>query len=211
MGLAQIRITEVHPTGSSNGTYNRDWFELTNFGASAVNITGWRMDDNSFSFANSVALLGVTSIDPGQSVVFIEASDLATASQQFIDAWFGGTAPTGFTMGNYSGSGVGLGSGGDAVVIFDPDANEITRVTFGASTAGITFDNAEGLQGAISTLSQVGVNGAFESVTGNEIGSPGTIGSVAVPEPTALALVSAGVVAYAGRRYFQRKGSLRNA
>src|SRR5262249_33858367 len=71
---AAIIISEVEPSGSSavSNTYNADWFELTNTGASAVNITGWKMDDNSHTFANAVALRGVTSIAPGQTVVFVE-------------------------------------------------------------------------------------------------------------------------------------------
>jgi hypothetical protein len=51
-------------------------------------------------------------------------------------------------------------------------------VTFGASDNSSpfqSFDNAGGATGAISTLSQAGVNGAFLAPDGIEIGSPGTI------------------------------------
>ncbi len=44
---AAIVITEAHPTGSSSSTYAADWFELTNTGNTDVDITGWRVDDNS--------------------------------------------------------------------------------------------------------------------------------------------------------------------
>ena len=30
--LAPVAITEVHPSGSGNGTYAADWFEVTNTG-----------------------------------------------------------------------------------------------------------------------------------------------------------------------------------
>jgi P pilus assembly chaperone PapD len=59
---ASIIISEVNPTGSSTTTYAADWFELTNTGAYAVDISGWKMDDNSNAFASAVALRGVTSI-----------------------------------------------------------------------------------------------------------------------------------------------------
>jgi Lamin Tail Domain len=49
--LAAIEITEVDPAGSANTAYAADWFELTNTGASPVSITGWKMDDNSNSYA----------------------------------------------------------------------------------------------------------------------------------------------------------------
>ncbi|MEI9865668.1 MAG: hypothetical protein WDN00_14180 [Limisphaerales bacterium] len=80
------------------------------------------MDDNSNSFASSVALRGLTSIAPGLSVIFLEGNTTgttdATLNASFITAWFGGSAPAGFTLANYGGSGVSLGSGGDAVNIY---------------------------------------------------------------------------------------------
>ena len=69
-----IRITEVMSSSGVGGT--ADWFEITNYGDAAVDLTGWRMDDNSFSFAASLALNGVTSILPAQSIVFLETKAL---------------------------------------------------------------------------------------------------------------------------------------
>jgi predicted extracellular nuclease len=175
----ELIISEVHPFGSGNSTYAADWFEVTNKGTNAINITGWKIDDNSDSFASAVALNGVTSIAPGQSVVFIEGD--STTASNFIAAWFGGSAPGGFTIGTYSGSGVSLSNSGDAVNLFDASGNKVTGVTFGAATAGTTFDNASGAA-TVSTLSVVGVNGAFNSVTGSEIGSPGTTQTILLNE-----------------------------
>jgi hypothetical protein len=171
-----VVVTEVAPWGSGNAPYAADWFELTNTGAAAVNITGWKMDDNSDSFALAVALNGVTSIAPGQSVVFIEGTSTTAAS--FTSTWFGASPPGGFTIGTYSGSGVGLSTGGDAVNIFDSTGAAVTGVTFGVSDATSpfqSFDNSAGASGAISTLSAAGVNGAFLAPDGIEIGSPGTV------------------------------------
>ncbi len=67
-----IVISEVAPWSSSNSPLAADWFEVTNTGSSAVDLTGWKMDDNSHSIANAVALNGVTSIAPGEAVIFIE-------------------------------------------------------------------------------------------------------------------------------------------
>jgi hypothetical protein len=184
---AAVFISEVHPTGNSTATYGADFFELTNTGPAAVDISGWKMDDNSNSAATAVALRGLSSVAPGQSVVFAEGkadgSTDTTIQTNFINAWFGGSAPTGFAMGFYGGSGVGLSATADAVNIFNGSDALITRVDFGAATTGITFDNAAGLNN-LATLSAAGTNGAFLAPSG-EIGSPGT-----VPEPASLALLT---------------------
>jgi hypothetical protein len=211
---AAIVITEVDPSGSSStsNTYNADWFELTNTGA-AVDISGWRMDDNSHTFASAVGLRGVTSIAPGQSVVFVEgAADGSTDSTidaNFESFWFGSNVPAGFTIGNYGGTGVGLSTSADEVNIYDAAGNEVVGVGFGATTTGVSLDNSAGVGNAaqpdllISTNSIVGVNGAFASANAaagvpNEIGSPGVAG--ATPEPASLGVLAVGGTALLARR-----------
>lgn len=199
---AQVIISEVNANGSS-ASYAADWFELTNTGATAVNISGWTMDDNSNAFASSVVLRGVTSIAAGQSVVFLEGTATGTTDASiaaaFKSAWFG-SAPTSVVIGGYGGSGVGLSATADAVNIFNSSGTAMAGVSFGSSTTGVTFDNHVGLSGTISQLSTVGVNGAFKSFNNAEIGSPGSIASVPEPEGYALALAGMGVVFAATRR-----------
>ncbi len=173
-------VSEVAPWGSGDAPYAGDWFEITNFGATTVDLGGWKVDDSTNAPAAAVPLVGVGSIAPGQSAVFIEvpAANAATfdaaKAAAFIAAWFGGTAPDGFAIGTYGGSGVGLSTGGDAVYLFPPAAQRsATGVSFGSSTTDVTFDNAAAIAGPISTLSVVGVNGAFLSPAA-ETGSPGT-------------------------------------
>jgi hypothetical protein len=194
---SQVRITEVAAWGSSTANpaipYATDWFELTNFGAAAVNIAGWKMDDNSNLFANAVALTGITSIGAGESVIFTENAVTAT----FLSTWFGANAPAGLQIGNYTGAGVGLGQGGDAVNVYSSTGALQANVIFGASDATNpfqTFDNASGLNGVtISLLSVVGSNGAFVAANdAAEIGSPGFI-ATSVPEPETYALMLAGL------------------
>jgi hypothetical protein len=202
---AQIIITEVDPTGSSTGSssYNADWFEITNYGTSSVSLTGWKMDDNSNSFSLAVPISGVSSINAGQSIVFVEdtsASSDSALNAAFEKAWFGSTAnaPAGFTIANYGGSGVGLGSSGDAVNLFNSAGVLQAGVQFGTATTNVTFDNSVAKitntgsnDGTISTLSVPGKNGAFTDGAG-EIGSPGTVGAVPEPSSWALALLVAG-------------------
>jgi len=186
---AQVRITEVAPWASGNSPYAADWFELTNIGTGSLTITGWRIDDSSAAFGSAAALNGIIDIAAGESVIFLETATLATTSPAFLSTWFGSNPPVGLQIGNYSGSGLGLSTGGDGVNIFDGGGTLQANVSFGASPSGPfpTFDNAAGLNAtAISQLSTVGVNGALVAANdANEIGSPG-----AVPEPsTGIALI----------------------
>lgn len=202
---AAVLITEVAPWGSGNAPYATDWFELTNTGSSVVNISGWKMDDNSNSFGSATSLTGITSIGAGESVIFTESA--ATAS--FLSTWFGTKVPAGLQIGNYTGAGVGLSATADAVNIYNASGVLQANVTFAASDATApyqTFDNAAGLNNAaISTLSVVGVNGAFVASNDvSEIGSPGRI-AAAVPEADsyAMLLVGLGLMGFISRR---RKG-----
>ncbi len=184
-----LYISEVAPWASGNSTLGADWFEVTNSSSSAINITGWKMDDNSNSFGSSVALNGITSIAAGESVIFIEKSSTSTAdfATLFKTLWFGGNPPAGLQIGTYTGSGVGLSTGGDAVNLYNSSGLLQANVTFGASPAGPTFqtfNNAAGINnGAISQLSAVGVNGGNAAVnSASEIGSPGTVGKLFISE-----------------------------
>ena len=188
---AQVKITEVSAWGSGNAPYATDWFELTNTGSAAVSIAGWQMDDSS-NGTGKVAMVGISSIAAGESVIFTENA----AKASFLSTWFGNNAPANLQIGTYTGAGVGLSTSGDAVNVYDATGALQANVIFGNSPGGpyATFDNAAGLSGNISQLSVVGVNGAFAAVNdASEIGSPGSI-AAAVPEPASYALILAGLV-----------------
>ena len=184
-----LRITEVMSSSGAGGT--ADWFEVTNYGNTAADMTGCRMDDNSFSFAASVALNGVTSVAPGESVIFIESSGGA-ALPGFETFW----TLAGVQVGYYSGSGVGFSSGGDGAVVFDASGAEVTpRVNFGAATAGKTFYWAWTPSGeAVATESgKVSADGLLDgqstfTTTGAvpNTGSPGTAATIVPAEIATL-------------------------
>ncbi len=176
-----IFVTEVAPWSSGNSPVAADWFELTNTSSSAINITGWKFDDNSNSFGAALALNGITSIGAGESVVFVETSTATNATTTFLTNWFGTKPPAGFQIGTYSGSGAGLSTAGDAVNIYNTTGVLQANLVFGASPAAspfATFNNAALLNNATTaTLSAVGTNGAFSitNALATEIGSPGAI------------------------------------
>ncbi len=185
-----LRITEVMSSSGPGGT--EDWFELTNYGDTVADITGYKMDDNSFRFAVSVPLNGVTSIAPGESVIFLESSGGADIAD-FRNFWDLGEAPQ---IGYYSGSGVGFSSGGDGVVVFDALGAEVTpRTNFGAATTGKSFYWAYTPDGeAVATESgKVSADGLLDgqstfTTTGAvpNTGSPGTAATIVPAEISTL-------------------------
>jgi hypothetical protein len=176
---SQVRITEVMSSGGTS-----DWFELTNFGSTAVDITGWKVDDGSFSLAASLLINGVTSIAPNERVIFCENASSAYATT-FRTFW--GLASD-VQVGTYTGSGIGLSSGGDGVIVFDASGTEVWRVSFGAATAGTSFywgydisGNFDPMYvgasnvGLLSTLGTIQSQVTLNSVdAAMNVGSPGT-------------------------------------
>lgn len=186
---AGLVITEVMSSSiHSGGTNNGDWFELTNNGVTAFDLTGFSWDDDS-NTPGVASFGGITSIGAGQSIIFTDETVGAESS------WIANWGLSGVTVVNLGSGSPGLGNGGDAIYIYNGSGVLVTSVTFGASTAGSSFE--WDINGNSLGLSVLGENGAFRALsngqtTGNgpglDIGSPG----VAVPEPSTYAMLIAG-------------------
>ena len=195
---ANIRITEVMSSSNGGGTPTPDWIEVTNYGSSSVDLTGWRIDDGSFNVAVSAALNGITSIAAGESVIFIESA--AGAGVSGFRTFWGGLSS--MQVGYYSGSGLGFSSGGDGACLFNGSGSILSQVSFGAATSGSSFFygwDAAGVldssfNGLVSTVGTIGTQVTFSA--SSDTGSLGT--AIGVPTPGALALL--GLAGLAGRR-----------
>ena len=213
-----IRITEAMSSSGTGGT--PDWIELSNLGNTVADTTGWKMDDSSRTFGTSLLLNGITSIAAGESVVFFETASAnltsgawATDLTNFRSFWGG---LSGVQVGYYGGSGAGLSSGSDGVIVFNSLGNEqTTYVSFATATAGTSFNfvyDAAGAQtSAANALSVAGLYGAttvsaawggLGTAVSNTAG-PGTI--TTVPEPSSTALLGLGSLALLGLRRLNRK------
>ena len=137
--FSTLRITEAMSSSGVGGT--ADWWEVTNYGSSAVDITGWTVDDN-FMSGSSIALNGITSINAGESVAFLETTTLdsgtvATLISSFRTFWGGSAASA--QIGYYAGSGISFSSNGDGIVMFSGTTETTPRVSFLAATTGASF------------------------------------------------------------------------
>ena len=167
---AVLRITEAMSSSGAGGT--EDWFEVTNYGTIEADITGFKMDDSSFSSGAAVALNGVTSIGPAESVIFVLAKSANVSTPELTLSYlnnfrsFWGLPPS-VQVGHFLDSGTGLSSGGDGVAIFNAANAEITRVTFDAATTGQSFyyvyNSAGTMLNTGSPVSTPGSLGAFTS------------------------------------------------
>ncbi len=191
---AQVAITEV----MSSSDFTEDWFEITNFGASTVDLTGYYWDDDAAGVDDG-ALFGSISIDAGESILLYRDDD----STPLIDEWTIGSAIQVFNETDFGGMDTfsGLSSGGDQINLWDADPtaggafNLVSAVSFGAATAGVTFEFDQ--FGNSLGLSVLGENGAYSSQNG-DIGSPGF---AAVPEPATASLFAfVGLGVWARRR-----------
>ncbi len=179
----QVRITKVMSSSGTGGTEN--WVEFTNIGNTDVDITGWKVDDNSFTFSRALDLIGITSIPTGKSVIFIEAKTETPATEVAAFKTFWGNSLDNISVGYYKGSGIGFGSGGDGAVLYKTDGTEISKVSFGAATAGKSFYWSYNIAGAVVDNGVISSLGTISGTLSNQltltaanvlanIGSPGT-------------------------------------
>jgi hypothetical protein len=200
---AQLRITEVMGQASAGtaSTLNGDWWELTNFGSSPVNLLGYQWADSEDALPSSDSnFFPDFTLNPGQSVIILEEDSYSKDAWRTMwgisssaailteDDMVDDATPEGDTFSGFS-------SSGDTVNFYSPAGTLLDTYTFGAITRGVTFEiNGAG---ANLGLSVVGENSAVLASNG-DIGSPGI---AVVPEPSSLALaVLAGGALLVSRR-----------
>lgn len=185
---AQLAITETFSLASTNnvltpGDKGPDFWELTNFGSTPVDLTGYRFNDSDASLtgdANAVVFNGVT-IAAGESIIFVQSGTAIATRDDFTNWWGAANLPANLQVLFYSGN--GQSDTGDSIVLWDAaatvDNDYLDRANFGEATAGRTFSyNTNGAHGLLSTN---GVRNAFVAATSDDVGSPGkTAGTIAL-------------------------------
>lgn len=198
---AQIRITEWMYAAASGGS--PQFIELTNIGTTPVNVTGWRLSDNSRSLTqggtlHSLSALGV--VAAGESVIVTDGGLGA-----FYNRW--NLAPQ---IRGLSELLPGVFGRADEINVFDATGNLVDRLTYndqgtgnvdGPRTLGVSGrpDSAAALganDASLWVLSTVGDrDGSYRNSVG-EIGSPGQFtqfSTAVVPLPASLLLLMCGL------------------
>lgn len=180
--IPRLLITEAQSTGS---TGNQDWWELTSFESYAVNLKGWRFDDNSHSLApnNALTITNDVVIRPGESVVFVE-----NYTPEQFRAWWTNLSPD-VQIVTYVGGGIGLSSTADEINLWNAvtiPGNELSErvswYSFAAAPLLTTFVyDPENLPvgnvfQVLSTNTVLGLpaNGMMTAANG-AVGSPGRV------------------------------------
>ena len=164
-----LAITEVMASSNdANSAVNEDWFEITNYGSTAVDLAGFSWDDNSYA-AGTVVFPSIT-VAPGEAIVVAQidaANEAAFRATWNLGAWVQILVNEDFATAQ-----PGFSANGDGVALFDSSATpiEICRAEYTAALAGfsVEYDTACTYLGNAA----VGVRGAYTS-TGGDVGSPG--------------------------------------
>jgi predicted extracellular nuclease len=195
---AGLMITEWMYNGSGTGSLG-EFIELTNVGASAIDMTGWSFDDNSRT-PGSESLAALGAVAAGESVIF---TDMAAAD--FRTNW---NLPSSVKI--LGGNTNNLGRS-DEINIYDNSNVLVDRLTYNDqaalgprtnSTSGNPLSPGDlGKNDATHwILSSVGDRyGSYKSAL-NEVGNPGIYADV--PEPGLLILL---LMAGVGGRFLRRK------
>ena len=176
---AQLRITEVMSNSNHSDTAaNGDWFEISNTGATAVNIAGYSFDDDDRISGASGGFPPYVLQSGASMVVLNDAPDTTFRSLWNLDHSI--RVITKSEISNFP----GLGSAGDEVNLFNNSGGLVDRFTFGAATEGFSFAKYNDGQSVPGGLSSNNVLGAYESEDPSEdIASPGISSDVPSPLP----------------------------
>lgn len=193
-----ILISEIN----SNGT-GGDFFEIYNYGATAVELGGWKWVDNasavnggpSFNGARAYAF-DAFSLNPGGiALVVTDASGNAAGNTAFATSW-GLTGANFLTFNTGVGTGNGLGQN-DLVALFDSSGVFHTGLNYG--TVAVTITNGDLSTVSLAPFNRVGGGtsaGGHAGVAGGGVATQSLIWDPASPGNAPLYTAASSVGLY---------------
>ncbi|NML46784.1 nuclease [Ramlibacter sp. G-1-2-2] len=128
-----VLISEVN----SNADGGQDFFELHNYGPTAIDLTGWKWGDNHADVNdanNSAGFVAGTMLAPGEHLVVVPGVP-GTDEATFRATWgLAGTVPVVAMLNanNDPANPIGLGKG-DAVIVYDANGKVVASMNYGAT------------------------------------------------------------------------------
>lgn len=175
-----LHITEIY-SGQSGTKLTADWFEIVNKGTapwvSGVSVDLY-YDDESADATKALLIEGLTEIAPGQSAIVLITDNAEADVATFKTVWAEVIDMDGLQIGYMDGA--GLGSGGDAVVLWVGNPNTTTPVDV-AEYPNTEANDGQTYDVELAAFSEVGnANNAVQTIAlGGDatdvpnIGSPG--------------------------------------
>jgi hypothetical protein len=173
---AQLAITEVMSNASTNlGTayvpWGSDFWELTNFGTNRLSLSNYTFADSLESPRVPLDQLGPIEIAANESIIFFRTKPTETITNEALfREWWGPCLSTQVQVRPY-GAQPGFDQRVDGVRLYDPQQRLVDRVDFGIARQGVTF--VSDTNGEFGIPSVLGVCGACQAATADDIGSPG--------------------------------------
>ncbi len=135
-----VLISEVN----SNADGGQDFFEIYNYGSTAIDLTGWKWGDNHADVTdanNSAAFVAGTVLAPGEHLVVVSGVPVTDAAT-FRTTWgLGNTVPVlaMLNVNNDPANPIGLGKG-DAVIVYDANGNVAAAMNYGTPISATQGD-----------------------------------------------------------------------
>ena len=180
-----LAVTEIMSNSNSpDAAVNDDWFEITNYGTTAVNLNGFSWDD--FTSMAGSSIFPAVSIAPGEAAVVWAGPSSDEAS--FRQFWFIHPYTQIITSDELTGAFQPLSSSADAVILYDTSAMavEICNAAYASTSAGRTveFDTTCFYLGNATA----GIRGAWSAQSFDVAGSPGNVNTIGLNEGTLAAI-----------------------
>lgn len=135
-----VLISEVN----SNADGGQDFFEIYNYGSTAIDLTGWKWGDSHADVNdanNTAAFAAGTMLAAGEHLVVVPGVP-GTDENTFRTTWgLAGTVPVMamLDVNNDAGNLIGLGKG-DAVIVYDANGNVAAAMNYGTPIAATQGD-----------------------------------------------------------------------
>lgn len=177
-----LLITEVMGSTATNTTIfgRSDWWELTNFDTNAVNLRGYRFDDDPGVLEGAVVITNDVIIRPGESVLFIQ-----DMTPEFFTEWWGEeNLPENVQFVRYFGN--GFDADGDSMTLWNATPVDVFDKLTRAEYSQALNPDFSPIPGPTQTywcegydefgwMSVVGECGAVQAARSEDVGSPGYV------------------------------------